>query len=157
MVSAIVGGLGSPSGMGTWRLAVHPTSTILTHHSLFLGSHYPRMMTMPSNVTLQSLQRKNILHPALTKAATERRSFTRPSRRCPSRASGGRLWRRRSTACVVVMQSPPGWMTVMLLWGLAVDVAGACHVRSVHDAAMSNRAVSFRVVGLAQPTESPLT
>ncbi len=112
---------------------------------------------MPSNVTLQPVQWKNTSHPASTEAATERRLFTRPGRQCPSHASGGRLWKRRSTACVVVMQSPPGWMTVMLTWGLVVAVAGACGVRSVHNAAMSIRAILFRLVGLVQPTESPLT
>ncbi len=59
-------------------------------------------------------------------------------------------------ACVVVMQLPPGWMMVMLMWGLAVAVACACSGRSMHNAAMLIRAVSFRLVGLAQPTESPL-
>ncbi len=62
----------------------------------------------------------------------------------------------RLTACVVVMQLPPGWMTVMLPWGSAVAVASARGVKSVHDAAMLIRVVLFRLVGLAQPTESPL-
>jgi hypothetical protein len=46
---------------------------------------------------------------------------------------------------------------VMLTWSLTVAVAGARGVRSVHNAAVLIRAVSFRLVGLAQPTESPLT
>jgi hypothetical protein len=156
-MSAILDGLGSPSRMGTWRLVVHPPSTILTCHNLFLGSHHPRRMTAPLNVTSQPVQWKNTSHSASTKVATERRLFMRPGRQCPCCASGGRLWRKRLAACVVVMQCPPGWMMVMLPWGLAVAFAGACGVRSMHDTAMSIKAVSLRLVGLAQPTESLLT
>ncbi len=60
-------------------------------------------------------------------------------------------------ACVVVMQLPPGWMTVMLPWGLAVAFASVCGVRSMHDAAVSIRAIALKLVGLVQQTESLLT
>jgi hypothetical protein len=60
-------------------------------------------------------------------------------------------------ACMAVMRSPPGWMMVMLPWGLAVAVAGAQGVRSMHDTDVLIRAILFRLVGLAQPTETPLT
>jgi hypothetical protein len=48
-------------------------------------------------------------------------------------------------------------MTVMLMWGLAVAVAGARGVRSMHDADLLIGAILFRLVGLVQPTKSPLT
>jgi hypothetical protein len=109
---------------------------------LVLGVTPPLEDDHAIKLTLQPVQWKNTLHPGSTKAATERRLFTRSGMQCPSCASGGRLQRRRLTACVVVMQSPPGWMTVMLSWGLAVAFARACGVRSMHDAAVSTRAIS---------------
>ncbi len=81
----------------------------------------------------------------------------RPGRRCPRCASRGRLQRRRLTACMVVIQLPPDWMTVIWMSALVVAAAGAVLVRRVHEAAVSIRAVSFRLGGLAQPYILPLT
>jgi hypothetical protein len=53
-------------------------------------------------------------------------------------------------ACVVVIQSPPGWMTVIWMSALVVVVAGAVCVRRVHEATVLIRAVSLRLGGLAQ-------
>jgi hypothetical protein len=44
-------------------------------------------------------------------------------------------------ACIVVMQSPPGWMTEMCTSGLGVDAARVFLVRSVTDAAVLMKAV----------------
>jgi hypothetical protein len=87
----------------------------------------------------------------------ERRLLTRPGRRCPRRASGGRFQRRRLMACVVVIRLLPGWMMVIWMSTLVVAAAGAVLVRRVHEAALSIRAVSFRLGGLAQLDISPLT
>ena len=81
----------------------------------------------------------------------------RPGRRCPSRAVTGRLRRSRLTTCVVVMQLPPGWTTVMGPWGIVLDEAGACSVSSVQEAAVSISAVLWRSGGFAQLKEVPLT
>jgi hypothetical protein len=48
-------------------------------------------------------------------------------------------------------------MTVIYMAALDAVVAGAVFVRRVHEAAVSIRAVSLRLGGLAQPDTSPFT
>jgi hypothetical protein len=50
---------------------------------------------------------------------------------------------------VVVIQLPPGWMMVIWMSALVVAAAGAVFMRRVHEAAVSIKAVPFRLGGLA--------
>ncbi len=71
----------------------------------------------------------------------ERRLLTRPGGQCARCASGGNLLSSRSTACVVVMQSPPGWTMEICILGCWVDAAGVFLMRSEIDAAVLMKAV----------------
>ena len=61
------------------------------------------------------------------------------------------MQRRRSTAWEVANFLPPGWMTEICTFALAVVDAGAFGVRRVMEAAVLINAVSSKFSGLAQP------
>ncbi len=80
----------------------------------------------------------------------ERRLFVSPGREWAIRALAGNLLRSRLTACVECILPPPGWMTVMVLMLVAVEVC-VVGVTKCLEAAVSINAVVVRSGGLAQP------
>jgi hypothetical protein len=78
------------------------------------------------------------------------RLLVRPRRLWAMRAFGSSLLSRRSTACVVLILSPPGWMTVMDSWLVAGEVCVDGVTRDL-EAAVSIKAVEDNSGGLAQP------
>jgi hypothetical protein len=80
----------------------------------------------------------------------DRRLLVRPGRLWAMQAYGGSLRSRRSTALVVLIFSPPGWMTVMD----SRMVAGEVYVNGVTkdlEAAVSIKAVEDKFGGFVQP------
>ncbi len=80
----------------------------------------------------------------------DRRLFVRPGRLWAMQAFGGSLLSRRSTACVVLILSPPGWMTVMDSRLMAGEVCIDEMTRDL-EAAVLIKAVEDKSGGLAQP------
>ncbi len=74
----------------------------------------------------------------------------RPGRLWAMWAFGGSLRSRRSTVWVVLILSPPGWMTVMDLRLVAGKVCVDGVTRDL-EAAVSIKAVEDKLSGLAQP------
>ncbi len=72
-----------------------------------------------------------------------------PRREWAIQASGGSLWRRRSTACVVRILSPPGWMTVIRLELVVAEVL-VVGVTKCLEAVVSMNAVEDKSGGLVQ-------
>jgi hypothetical protein len=58
---------------------------------------------------------------------------------------------------MVVIQLPPGWMTMIWMSALVLVVAEAVIVRRVHEATVLIRVILLRLGGLAKPDISPLT
>ena len=73
----------------------------------------------------------------------------RPGREWAIQASGGSLRRRRSTACVVRIFPPPGWMTVIHLELVVAEVL-VVGVTKCLEAAVSINAVEDKSGGLVQ-------
>jgi hypothetical protein len=133
-----------------FKLVVQQSSTMQMCQRQCLGSRHPRRMTLPSKVTSQLVALKNTLQPALQRTATDRRLLVRPGRLWAMRAFDGSLLSRRSTVWVVLIMSPPGWMTVMD----SRLVAGEVHVDGVTrdlEAAVLIKAVEDKLGGLVQP------
>jgi hypothetical protein len=84
---------------------------------------------------------KNTLQPALHRTAKERTLLTRPGSWWARHASGDSLLSSRLTACVVVMQSLPGWTMEICMLGWVVDAAGVFFVRRETEAAVLMKAV----------------
>ncbi len=80
----------------------------------------------------------------------DRRLLVRPGRLWAMWAFGGSLLSRRLTACVVLILSLPGWMTVMDSCLVAGEI-GVDGVTRELEAAVSIRAVEDKSGGLAQP------
>jgi hypothetical protein len=80
----------------------------------------------------------------------DRRLLVRPGRLWAIQALGGNLHRRRSTAWVVRILLPPGWMTVMVLELVVADVFVEGVTRCL-EAAVSINVVEDRSGGFAQP------
>jgi len=80
----------------------------------------------------------------------DRRLLVRPGRLWAMRVFGGSLQSRRSTAWVVLILSPPGWMTVMDLRLVAGEVCVDGVTRDL-EAAVLIKAVEDKLGGLAQP------
>jgi hypothetical protein len=74
----------------------------------------------------------------------------RPGREWAIRASGGSLRRRRSTACMVHILSPPGWMTVIRLELVVMEVV-VVGVTKCLEAVVSINVVEDKSEGLVQP------
>ncbi len=75
--------------------------------------------------------------------------FIRPGRLWAVRAFGGSLLSRRLTAYVVLILSPPGWMTVMDSWLVAGEVCVDGVTRDL-EAAVLIKAVEDKLGGLAK-------
>jgi hypothetical protein len=80
----------------------------------------------------------------------DRRLLVRPGRLWAMQAFGGSLLSRRSTVWVVLILSPPGWMTVMDSRLVAGEVCVDGVTRDL-EAAVSIKAVEDKLGGLAQP------
>ncbi len=80
----------------------------------------------------------------------DRRLLVRPGRLWAMWAFGGSLLSRRLTAWVVLMLSPPGWMTVMDSRLVAGEVFVDGVTRNL-EAAVSIKALKDKSGGLAQP------
>jgi hypothetical protein len=80
----------------------------------------------------------------------DRRLFVRLGRLWTMRAFGGSLRSRRSTAWVVLILSPPGWMMVMDSRLVAGEISADGVTRDL-EAAVSIKAVEDKLGGLAQP------
>ncbi len=80
----------------------------------------------------------------------DRRLLVRLGRLGAMRAFGGSLLSRRSTAWVVLILSPPGWMTVMDSRLVAGEVCVDGVTRDL-EAAVLRKAVENKVGGLVPP------
>ena len=105
---------------------------------------------MPSKVTSQPVALKITSQAASQRTALDRSLLVRLGRLWAMQAFGGSLLSRRSTACVVLILSPPGWMTVMDSWLVTEEVCVDGVTRDL-EAAVLIKAVEDKLGGLAQP------
>jgi hypothetical protein len=107
-------------------------------------------MIPPFNMNSHPLALKNTLQPAFHRTAMDRRLLVRPGRLWAIKALGGNLCRRRSTAWVVHILLLPGWMTVIVLELVAMDVFIEGVLRCLEAAVLIN-AMEDRSGGFTQP------